>query len=94
MTPAFLGEGVYDVCLNSIQSLLWAEMTASWEKGLSGVAEGTISKDEYSAKMIKFVCVYTNAVKQIRNQNQITRLFDRTKPFYEKAGAKKAAKKS
>lgn len=94
VTPTFLGEIIYDVCLNSIQSLLWAEMTASWEKGLSGVAEGTISKDEYTAKMNKFVCDNTNAVKQIRNQNQITRLFDRTKPFYEKAGAKKAAKKS
>ena len=94
VTPTFLGEIIYDVCLNSIQSLLWAEMTASWEKGLSGVAEGTISKDEYTAKMNKFVCDNTNAVKQIRNQNQITRVFDRTKPFYEKAGAKKAAKKS
>ena len=94
VTPTFLGEIIYDVCLNSIQSLLWAEMTASWEKGLSGVAEGTISKDEYTANMNKFVCDNTNAVKQIRNQNQITRLFDRTKPFYEKAGAKKAAKKS
>lgn len=94
VTPTFLGEIIYDVCLNSIQSLLWAEMTASWEKGLSGVAEGTISKDEYTAKMNKFVCDNTNAVKQIRNQNQITRLFDQTKPFYEKAGAKKAAKKS
>ena len=94
VTPTFFGEIIYDVCLNSIQSLLWAEMTASWEKGLSGVAEGTISKDEYTAKMNKFVCDNTNAVKQIRNQNQITRLFDQTKPFYEKAGAKKAAKKS
>lgn len=94
VTPTFLGEIIYDVCLNSIQSLLWAEMTASWEKGLSGVAEGTISKDEYTVKMNKFVCDNTNAVKQIRNQNQITRLFDRTKPFYEKSGAKKAAKKS
>ena len=93
VTPTFLGEIIYDVCLNSIQSLLWAEMTASWEKGLSGVAEGTISKDEYTAKMNKFVCDNTNAVKQIRNQNQITRLFDRTKPFYEKTGAKKAVKK-
>ena len=90
VTPTFLGEIIYDVCLNSIQSLLWAEMTASWEKGLSGVAEGTISKDEYTAKMNKFVCDNTNAVKQIRNQNQITRLFDRTKPFYEKSGTKKS----
>ncbi|MBU5475554.1 type IA DNA topoisomerase [Eubacterium sp. MSJ-21] len=94
VTPTFLGEIIYDVCLNSIQSLLWAEMTASWEKGLSGVAEGTISKDEYTAKMNKFVCDNTNAVKQIRNQNQITRLFDRTKTFYEKSGTKKTAKKS
>lgn len=94
VTPTFLGEIIYDVCLNSIQSLLWAEMTASWEKGLSGVAEGTISRDEYTAKMNKFVCDNTNAVKQIRNQNQITRLFDRTKPFYEKSGTKKTAKKS
>lgn len=89
VTPTFLGEIIYDVCMNSIRSLLWAEMTASWEKGLAGVAEGTITKQEYTEKMNRFVCDNTNAVKQLRNQNQLTRLFDRTKPFYEKLPAKK-----
>ena len=43
VTPTFLGEIIYDVVYYSINSLLRAEMTASWEKGLSGVADGTIS---------------------------------------------------
>lgn len=94
VTPTFLGEIIYDVCHNSIQSLLWAEMTASWEKGLSGVADGSISKEEYTAKMNKFVCDNTNAIKHIKNQNQITRLFDRTKPFYQKNTNKKQTKKT
>ena len=93
VTPTFLGEIIYDVCLHSINSLLRAEMTASWEKGLSGVADGSIDKEEYKEKMNRFVAANTNLVKQIRNQNQITAIFDRTRPYYEKAGTKKTAGK-
>ncbi len=91
VTPTFLGEIIYDVVMNSIQSLLWAEMTASWEKGLTGVADGSISKEEYTEKMNNFVVANTNKVKGLRNEYQMTRLFDRVKPYYEKKPKKAAA---
>ncbi len=94
VTPTFLGEIIYDVVSCSIRNLLRAEMTASWEKGLSGVAEGTISKEEYTEKMNRFVRDNTNAVKQLRNQNQIVAVFERTKPYYEKQIKKKEKKES
>ena len=84
VTPTFLGEIINDVVTYSINGLLRADLTASWEKGLTGVAEGNISSDEYSSKMGDYVIKYTNFVKGIRNQNQMTQVFDKVKPFYEK----------
>ena len=84
LTPTFLGEIIYDVVLYSINGLLRADLTASWEKGLTGVAEGTISEEEYMSKLSDYVIKYTNAVKQVRNQNQMHIIFDKTKPFYKK----------
>ena len=92
VTPMFLGEIIYDVVYYSIHSLLKAEMTASWEKGLTGVAAGEISRDEYTSKMNSFVVANTNLVKGLNNQYQITRLFDLAKPYYDKAPAKKKVK--
>ena len=88
LTPTFLGEIIYDVVLYSINGLLRADLTASWEKGLTGVAEGTISEDEYMSKLSDYVVKYTNAVKDVRNQNQMHVIFDKTKPYYTK-GKKK-----
>ena len=85
-TPTFLGEIIYDIVYYSINGLLRADLTASWEKGLEGVAEGQISKQEYTDKMTTFVTKYTNLVKQIQNQNGITGVFDKTKVFYAKGG--------
>ena len=86
VTPTFLGEIIYDMVYYSINGLLRADLTASWEKGLEGVAEGQISKQEYTDKMTTFVTKYTNLVKQIQNQNGITGVFDKTKVFYAKGG--------
>ncbi len=82
VTPTFLGEIIYDVVYYSINGLLRADLTASWEKGLCGVAAGTISKEEYTEKMDNFVRKYTELVKGITNQNRITSVFDRTKKYY------------
>ena len=86
VTPTFLGEIIYDIVYYSINGLLRADLTASWEKGLEGVTEGQISKQEYTDKMTTFVTKYTNLVKQIQNQNGITGVFDKTKVFYAKGG--------
>ena len=86
LTPTFLGEIIYDVVLYSINGLLRADLTASWEKGLTGVADGTISEAEYTAKLSDYVTKYTNYVKGVKNQNQMHVIFDKTKPYYTKKG--------
>ena len=43
--------------------------------------------------MTDYVTKYTNYVKGLNNQNQITRVFDQTKPFYEGKSRAKTAKK-
>lgn len=75
ITPTLLGEVIYDVVANSIKSLLNAELTASWEKGLTYVAEGSITEDEYMQKLEGFVSRMTNGVKSLNNQNALVRLF-------------------
>ena len=93
LTPCFLGEIIYDVVLYSINGLLRADLTASWEKGLAGVADGSISEEEYMSKLSDYVVKYTNAVKSVKNQNQMHYVFDKTKPFYEKKPKAKAKAK-
>ncbi|WMJ89469.1 DNA topoisomerase [Anaerocolumna sp. MB42-C2] len=75
ITPALLGEMVYDVVNSSIKSLLNAELTASWEKGLTLVAEGTITKEEYMEKLEGFVSRMTNGVKGLNNQYILNNCF-------------------
>lgn len=92
VTPTFLGEIIYDIVYYSINGLLRADLTASWEKGLEGVAEGQISKEEYTQKMTTYVTQYTNRVKQIQNQGGITGVFNKTKAYYAKRGVNQAKK--
>ena len=75
ITPTLLGEVIYDVVASSIKSLLNAELTASWEKGLTYVAEGSITSEEYMQKLNGFVSRMTNGVKGLNNQNSIVKLF-------------------
>lgn len=83
VTPALMGEVVYDVVNASIKSLLNAELTASWEKGLTMVADGTISKDEYTMKLNGFVSRLTQGVKGINNSYLLMPLFEKSKSFYK-----------
>ncbi len=84
VTPTLLGEVIYDIVYYSINGLLRADLTASWEKGLCGVADGSISQQEYTDKMTSFVIRYTDMVKKINNQNRITTVFDQAKKYYKK----------
>ena len=68
ITPTKLGEIIYDVVDNSLRSLLNPELTASWEKGLNYVAEGSITPEEYMAKLDHFVTIRTEGVKRLNNQ--------------------------
>lgn len=76
----------------SINSLLNPELTASWEKGLSYVAEGSITKEEYMEKLERFIRQRTDAVKGLNNQYQLRAYFDYAAQFYKKPATKKTKK--
>jgi DNA topoisomerase-3 len=76
ITPSRLGEIIYEVVDGSISHLLNPELTASWEKGLTYVAEGQITSDEYLEKLEGFVSRRTQAVKTLNNQGVLIRKFD------------------
>jgi DNA topoisomerase-3 len=84
ITPTLQGELVYHVVNSSIRSLLNPHLTASWEKGLTYVAEGTITEDEYMEKLEGFVRRMTEGVKGLQNQTQLRGLFDRSAGFYKR----------
>lgn len=84
ITPTLLGEIVYDVVDNSIRPLLNPALTASWEKGLTMVAQGEITAEEYMTKLDSFVTRRTNMVKQLNNQFALYRVFDEAAKNYKK----------
>ena len=94
ITPELLGEMVYDTVNASIRPLLSAELTASWEKGLTGVAEGTITEEEYMEKLNGFVARRTNAVKGLRNQIELKKCYDYASQFYKKTGRRTSGTRS
>ncbi len=83
VTPTQLGEMIYDVVNCSIKSLLNAELTASWEKGLTYVAEGSITNEEYMEKLEGFVSRMTNGVKGLNNQSILLQYFNETAKNYK-----------
>ncbi len=84
ITPTLQGEMVYDVVAHSIRSLLNPELTASWEKGLSYVAEGAITPEEYMQKLSHFIISRTDVVKNLHNQFQLRACYDQAARFYKK----------
>ena len=91
ITPELLGEMVYDTVNASIRPLLNAELTASWEKGLTGVAEGSITTEEYMNKLNGFVARRTNAVKSLNNQYQLKQCYDYAAQFYKKKTVRRSS---
>ena len=84
LTPSLFGEIIFDVVNASIKSLLNPELTASWEKGLTYVAEGSITSEEYMMKLDDFVTKRVNGVKNLNNQSMLRYNFDRAAAFYKK----------
>jgi DNA topoisomerase-3 len=82
VTPTLLGELVYEVVFASMKQMLNPELTASWEKGLTYVAEGTITPEEYMQKLEQFVSRRTYSVLNLNNQFQLREYFDRANRYY------------
>ena len=84
LTPTLMGEMIYDVVNSSIRPLLDPALTASWEKGLTMVADGSITSDEYMRKLDDFVSRRTNIVKQLNNQGMLYGQFQAAEVNYKK----------
>lgn len=63
LTPMLFGEMVYEVADMAIPAMLNPEMTASWEKGLSGVEAGEISTDKYEETLNTYLSKYIDNIK-------------------------------
>ena len=83
ITPTLLGEMVFDVVEHSIKSLLNPDLTASWEKGLTYVAEGQITSDEYMVKLENFIASRTNGVMELNNQGQLRQCYAKASQYYK-----------
>ena len=55
LTPEALGEMVYEVVKMTVPALLNPKMTASWEKGLDGITQGTVPMEDYREKLEEFI---------------------------------------
>ena len=53
--PTLKGELVYGIVFCSMPEMISPNLTASWEKGLTGVADGSISEGDYMKKLEAFV---------------------------------------
>lgn len=84
ITPTLLGEMIFDVVNCSIRQLLNPELTASWEKGLTYVAEGSITEQEYMDKLEHFVRVRTRQVEASNYQYNLRQFFDVAAVNYRK----------
>ena len=94
LTPTLLGEMIFDVVSVSIRSLLNPELTASWEKGLTYVAEGTITSDEYMTKLNHFVRTRTDAVLHMNQHIALREYFDASAQYYPAGGKQGTVKKT
>lgn len=84
ITPTLMGEIVYEVVDVSIRPLLNPALTASWEKGLTQVADGTITGDEYMDKLDDFVSRRTNLIRRAPGGQGLYAKYDMAAKNYKK----------
>ena len=94
ITPTYLGELIYEVVHTSMKQLLNPELTASWEKGLTYVAEGSITPDEYMQKLERFVIGRTYNAVHMGNAYGLRPAFDAVAVFYQNAEKEKKSSRS
>jgi len=86
ITPALLGEMIFDVVNSSIRHLLNPELTASWEKGLTYVANGEITEAEYMVKLRDFIVRRTANVMSLNNAGYVREFYRGLEPYYRNTG--------
>lgn len=78
LTPENLGEMVFEVVSMTVPALLNPKMTASWEKGLEGITQGTVDFWDYRRKLEDFIRTET---LKMRDQNLKQPLAERISNF-------------
>lgn len=71
ITPERFGEMVYEVVAMTVPALLNPQMTASWEKGLDGITNGTIDVVVYRNKLEDFIRKETLQIREHDLTSQI-----------------------
>ena len=83
LTPENLGEMVFEVVNMTVPALLNPKMTASWEKGLEGITQGTVDFWDYRNKLENYIRTET---EKMIGQNIRFELADRISDFAGKNG--------
>lgn len=63
LTPRIAGECTYDIVKDTIPEFLRPDMTASWEKGLEQIENGSITSDLYRQKLEQYVTKEVSKIK-------------------------------
>ena len=77
LTPENLGEMIYEVVNMSVPSLLNPKMTASWEKGLEGIINGSVIMEQYREKLEDYIRTETLAMAGSDLTDNIARQINR-----------------
>lgn len=87
LRPSMSGEILYEIVKATLPSLLNPAMTASWEKGLSAIVAGQVSKEEYLSKMNTYI---TKEIENIKNSDLVDQINDcaqKLKTVYKDIGS-------
>ena len=68
LTPAEPGYLIYEYVQKSVPSMNSPKMTANWEKGLSQVENGEITKEKYKQILEKFIRDSVDKIKQMESE--------------------------
>ncbi|MDY2921255.1 MAG: DNA topoisomerase [Eubacterium sp.] len=93
ITPALKGELVFGIVRYSMPQMLSPKLTASWEKGLTGVAEGNITEEEYMVKLDRFIEQLVSSAKSSDHRGRLDSFYRVAAPFYKTKKSKSKTKK-
>ena len=93
ITPALKGELVFGIVRYSMPQMLSPKLTASWEKGLTGVAEGSITEEEYMVKLDRFIEQLVSSAKSSDHRGRLDSFYRVAAPFYKTKKSKTKTKK-
>ncbi len=71
LTPTLKGEKIYDIVLKSMPDMLNPELTASWEKGLTMVAQKDIKAEQFMEKLENYINTKVVKFKKMVNSNYL-----------------------